>query len=278
MTNNLDKIKAMDLINQALTEPGQALAAYRAFHRFSLNNSMLAMYQLAARGIEISPIKTFKQWQEYGRSVKKGEKAIALLMPMLIDIKKEDEKTGETKIIGQRKIFISKNYWFALSQTKEYKADKKNTNKKLENDVLEWNVKTALKTLKIKQIKFNSVNGNAQGYANKNGIAINPLAAFPIKTAIHEIAHKILGHVEEIESNAIMDRSIMEAEAEMTNYLVMASLGLDGLEHARDYIQNWLSGQKFPETSAQKCITAANKILDAGKIEKKAEKKARKAA
>lgn len=267
---NLNEIEAKTLIQEALNEPGKRLAAYSAFHRFSLNNQMLAAYQLRAMGIEISPIKTFNQWKEYGRSVKKGSKAIGLLMPMFFPIKKVDEETEEVKVIGQRKVFVEKNYWFALSQTKEYKNDKSKTAKRLENDVPEWSSKKALKSLKLKQIEFNIVNGNAQGYTTELGIAINPLAQYPVKTMIHEIAHNILGHVKENR----LDKELVEAEAEIVTYLVISSLGLDGLEHSRAYIQGWLGSNKFPEASATKCITAAGKILDAGKVEKKARKAA----
>lgn len=271
MTNKIDTIKALQLINEALEQPGKRLEAYRAFHRFSLNNQMLAAYQLAGMGLNPTPIKTFNQWKEYGRSVKKGEKAIGLLMPMVINLKGVDEETGEEKVIGQRKIFVEKNYWFALSQTKEYKQDKKKTAKKLEEDAPEWDYKKVLKAFKIKQIDFAIVNGNAQGYTSEKGIAINPLAKFPVKTMIHEIAHNLLGHLDSVKYG---DNSLQEAEAEITTYLVISSLGLEGLEYSRHYIQSWLKGAKFPEASAQKCITTAGKILEAGKIEIKSNRRA----
>lgn len=271
MVNKLDTIKALQLIKEALEQPGKRLGAYRAFHRFSLNNQMLAAYQLATMGLAPTPIKTFNQWKEYGRSVKKGEKAIGLLMPMIINIKSIDEETGEEKITGTRKIFVEKNYWFALSQTKEYGQDKKKTLKKLEEDAPEWSYKKVLKAFKIKQIDFNIIEGNAQGYTSKKGIAINPLAKFPVKTMIHEIAHNLLGHLDSIK---YADNSLQEAEAEITTYLVISSLGLEGLEYSRHYVQTWLKGAKFPEASAQKCITTAGKILEAGKVEKKDNRRA----
>ncbi len=268
--SKLDGITANALIQEALKEPGKRQMAYSAFHNFSLRNQMLAAWQLAAKGLDITPIKTFKQWGDYGRTVKKGETALALLMPILVNVKETDEETGEEKIKGQRQIFVEKNFWFGLSQTKEFKTDEKKTIKRLENDAPEWSSKKALKELNLKQIKYNSVNGNAQGYTSKNGIAINPLAVAPVKTMIHEIAHNLLGHLENaIKASFEIDlKSIQEAEAETTAYLVLASLGLDGMEYCRDYIQNWLDGRKFPEESAKKCIEAANKILEAGKVEK----------
>lgn len=285
----LDKVTAMDLINEALNNPGKRLEAYNAFYTFSLRNQMLAEWQMVMRGIEISPIKTFKQWKEYGRSVKKGEQAIALLMPMFVnvpvnfdeqckkvrntirDIKKDlkmDTDEPEEVETEQRQIFVMRNYWFALSQTKAYKNTKDKTIKKLEKPSKTWTARRAMKNLKIKLIDFQYTNGNAQGYATKKGIAINPLAQFPTKTAIHEMAHTILGHLK-IPSYMFDVKSIREAEAEMTAYLVTSSLGLKGQEYQRQYIRSWLAGNKFPEASALRVINAANKILTAGQPSKK---------
>ena len=54
------------------------------------------------------------------------------------------------------------------------------------------------------------------------------------------------------------------AEAEAVALLCIESLGLTGSEYCRGYIQSWLKGNKIPEKSAQKIITAADKILKAG--------------
>ena len=42
------------------------------------------------------------------------------------------------------------------------------------------------------------------------------------------------------------------------------SLGLDGADYSRGYIQNWLAGNVIPEKSAQKIFHAADQILRAG--------------
>jgi hypothetical protein len=53
-------------------------------------------------------------------------------------------------------------------------------------------------------------------------------------------------------------------EAEATAFLCLESLGLEGSEYCRGYIQSWLQGNRIPEKSAQRIITAADKILKAG--------------
>ena len=55
-----------------------------------------------------------------------------------------------------------------------------------------------------------------------------------------------------------------EVEAESVALLCLESLGMDGAEYCRGYIQNWLQGSTIPERSAQRIFAAADKILKAG--------------
>src|SRR5438094_6243122 len=71
-----------DLLTRALTEPGMISQAYSAFHGYSIGNQILALIQCAERGIAPGPIATFKGWKDKGRSVRKGERAIVLCMPV----------------------------------------------------------------------------------------------------------------------------------------------------------------------------------------------------
>ena len=109
------------------------------------------------------------------------------------------------------------------------------------------------------------MNGNCQGYAKGRQIAINPLAQL-IKTTLHELAHIELGHTSEaaVNDSETLPRSLKEVEAESVALLCLESLGMDGAEFCRGYIQNWLSGATIPERSAQRIFSAADKILKAG--------------
>jgi antirestriction protein ArdC len=71
-----------DLLRDAVSAPGKLLEAYTAFHNFSVGNSLLALFQCYKRGITPGPLNTYKGWQQLGRQVRKGEKAIVLCMPL----------------------------------------------------------------------------------------------------------------------------------------------------------------------------------------------------
>ena len=74
--------KWSELLRQAVSQPGLMLKAYSAFHGYSPGNQLAALMQCNIRGIEPGPIDTYKGWQEKGRQVRKGEKAIWLCMPL----------------------------------------------------------------------------------------------------------------------------------------------------------------------------------------------------
>jgi len=244
------------LLHDAVNKPGVLSAAYSTFHNYSIGNQMLAWSQLKGRGLDLSPIATYKTWQSLGRQVKKGEKALSLVMPVTIN-KKDDagEKTGDCF-----QAFVLKNNWFALSQTEgeEFKHEKANS---------DWDKTRALETLGITEIRFDLADGNCQGYAKDKSIAVSPIAALPHKTRFHELAHVVLGHTGEsvMQDDERTPRDIREVEAESVAYICCSVLDLPGLVESRGYIQSWLAGNEVTDKSAQKIFGAAEKILKAGK-------------
>lgn len=245
------------LLNEAVAKPGILSQAYSQFYNYSIGNQLWAWSQCLSRDIMLGPIATFKKWQELGRQVQKGQKAISLVMPVTI-AKKDDqgEKTGEFF-----SLFTVRNSWFVLSQTE---------GEDFQHEVRTpaWDKTKALEVLGITEEAFALSNGNVQGYAQLDSIAINPVAQYPHKTRFHEIAHVVLGHTKEglVTDSELTPRDIREVEAESVAYILCNLLALPGLEESRGYIQNWLSDGEVSDKSAQRIFAAANKILEAGKI------------
>src|ERR1044072_4429619 len=87
----------------------------------------------------------------------------------------------------------------------------------------------------------------------------------PAKTTFHELAHIELGHTSEaVHDSETLPRSLKEVEAESVALLCLESLGMDGAEFCRGYIQNWLASETIRERSAQRIFSAAEKIMKAG--------------
>ncbi len=239
------------LFELALKGEGKLLSGYSNFHNYSFGNQMLAMMQMIERGLQISPIATYKKWAELGRQVQKGQKAIFLQMP----ITKKAEQAGEK----DKTFFVYKNNWFAMSQTEGEEVEFPKVG-------FDWD--KALRELNIVKVAFEHTNGNSQGYATKGKVAVNPLAELPAKTLIHEIAHNLL-HLEgdeEFVDDATTQHNIKEVEAEGTALCVSLALGLtENVPFCVGYIKNWLGkGNEVPVDSIKRIFKATDKILKAG--------------
>lgn len=246
-----------ELLKEAVNTPGLILQAYSAFHTYSTGNQLFALSQCHQRGLQPGPIATYPGWQKLGRQVRKGEKALTLLMPVTIKDKRP-ETVGTDDEGKTHTAFVYKPHWFLLSQT--------------EGEPIEppanpaWDRAQALATLDIAEVPFARLDGNCLGYAEAGRIAISPLNPLPHKTTFHELAHVLLGHVTQgqISESERPPKNLREAEAESVALLCCESLGLPGAEYCRGYIQNWLAGDIIPEKSAQKIFHAADQILRAG--------------
>lgn len=249
------------LLIDAVNTPGKVLKAYTLFHNYSLGNALLALTQCYMREIQPGPINTYQGWKELGRQVVKGQKAISLVMPITCKKKATDDAREESRENDGASFtrFALKPYWFVLAQTEGENVAK--------IEAPGWDEEKALATLGVIRVDYAGLNGNSQGYAAPGRhIAINPVAALPHKTMFHELGHVMLGHTEQggLTDDERTPRNLREAEAESVALLCCASLGLEGEEYARGYIQNWLQGSAIPEKSAQKIFAAAAAILKAG--------------
>lgn len=251
------KLDYQELLQKLLKTEGKLNQAYRAFHDYSLCNQIIARDQLESLGLDILPIATYKQWQAKGRQVSKGSKAIELFVPKMISrvVEKEDgTKEKKSFCVG----FVALKKWFTLGQTE-------GDNLPEEIKIPEYDLEKALIELDIKEVQYSSINGNAQGYAFDRSLAINPLANMKHKTRFHEMGHIILGHTTEWQmDNDQTEKNIKEVEAELVAFICCSSLGLDGAEYSKDYIDGWLMGEAIPDDSIKKAFKASEQILKAG--------------
>jgi hypothetical protein len=249
------------LLIEAVTKPGLIMKAYSAFNSYSVGNQILALVQCHLRGLQPGPINTFPKWKDLGRFVKRGERALTLCMP--ITCKRREENSDEEHTYTS---FVYKARWFVLSQTEGQELEP--------NTIPEWDAERALSALNIERVPFDHTDGNVQGFAKGRQLAINPLAQLFQKTFFHECAH-ILLHTSEgdFADGEATPRNLREVEAEAVALLCCESLGLEGAEFCRGYIQNWLrrgngfNAEAIPEKSAQKIFRAADQIIRAGRPE-----------
>jgi N-terminal domain of anti-restriction factor ArdC len=250
-----------ELLRDAVEKPGQLLEAYTAFHTYSFGNALLALEQCIRRNLQPGPLNTYRGWLERKRQVRKGEKGITLCMPM--PFKKaaqtdsvQDDETAEPQT---RYAFRFRAYWFVLAQTEGEDTPIPS--------IPGFDIDTALCALNITRTPFDELNGNIQGFAHGREIAVNPVAGLPHKTTLHELAHVVLGHTtsEKLVDSEQTARHIREVEAESVALICCETLGLEGADFCRAYIQHWLKTEKeIPNQSAARIFAAATSILKAG--------------
>src|SRR5208282_2689983 len=112
-----------------------------------------------------------------------------------------EESQGE-----MRQQFVFRNYWFVLVQTEGETT--------YEQPIPGFDLDAALHSLKIIRAPFDEINCNVQGFAHQREIAVSPIAALPLKTTLHELAHVILGHTasQKLIDSEQTDRNIREVE------------------------------------------------------------------
>jgi hypothetical protein len=203
------------------------------------------------------PVATYKRWHDMGRQVLRGSTAKQILRPIAF---KDLDKNGEPEM--KIKGFKMVRCLFGVSDT--------------EGDPLpdyeppEWSQERALGMLAIQQVPFEGLNGNVAGHSIGREVAVNPVARYPLKTLVHEIAHVALGHTDS--DNYIeyqTHRGVKEFQAEASAYLVLNELdelGKMDVSESRAYIQNWLKGELPSDFAIKSVFTTTDKILKAGRL------------
>lgn len=264
------------LLEEAVTNPGRMLAAYTAFWSYSVGNILAATAQAMERNLPLGPIAPFQVWKQRGRHVRKGEKAIWLCMPVTVRGRSTDSRVdgghqqgdghvhqhvvdhhvddGDDHVAG-RTVFVWKPHWFLLSQTEGAAYTPP--------PIPGWDKASALASLDIHEVPYDSLEGNVQGFADGRTFALNPLAELPHKTLFHECAHILLGHTTDTVHDGGTRRE-REAEAEAVALLCCASLGLPGEAECRGYLQHWWGVHELTEPMARRICTTADKLLKAG--------------
>jgi len=251
-----------ELLASAVSRPGLLLEAYRRFHGYSLGNQCAALVQCHLRALPPGPIATLQKWNALGRSVRKGEKALVLCMPVTVRVREDAASPGPSGPAQLKTVFVWKPRWFVLAQT-----DGPTEPPPL--PLPSWDEARALEALSVRRVPFAHPDGNVQGYANARTVAVSPLAQLPAKTLFHELGHVLLGHTTDPAADQPeLPKSLVEAEAEAAALLCLEALQLPGAEYARGYIQSWYgSGQPLPEGSAARIFKAADTILRSGRAE-----------
>ncbi len=232
--------RALELLREGVTKLmtsdawRRALALKAAFRHYSFHNGVLIALQCPGATL----VAGYRAWRRLGRHVRRGERGIAILAPVLR--KRLDELTGEEheQLVGFRTVFV-----FDVSQT--------------EGAPLPEPPRPTLLTDDTRAIR--ALTRRVEALARSRGIAVEraPLAhaygrylldarritlhpSLPplqeLKTLIHELAHA-LAHGDGRHTSHDVPR--LELEAESTAFIVCHALELDTSDYSFPYLAGW---------------------------------------
>jgi len=260
--------EAVSYLVEAL-EKGQSevlieyLNAMARFHNYSFGNIMLIARQRPT-ATRVAGIRT---WNSLGRFVKRGEKGILILAPMVgrraqrrAEIATEietsnaaEERKAEHELYGFRAVYV-----FDVDQT-EGKELPSLTD--VRGDV------TGFRERLIKYVGSQGINlsysekiAPAKGLSSGKRITMLPgmQPAEEFSTLVHELAHEMLHRSER---RTLTTKQVRETEAEAVAFVVCQSLGLETGSASADYIQLWNGDAKLLQESLEVVRRTAAVIL-----------------
>lgn len=203
---------------------------------------------ILAQNPEAKQVASFKQWKEnFGRHVKKGEKALRIFKPMT-KIKKDEnnqpilDKNGKPETVT----FFGLVPVFDVSQTEGKEMPKAAEVKEQLTDLDYANLYRALMAIAKENdvsVRFEEMENNKHGYYSvpENQIVLRSNEmnkAQIIKTFLHEMAHAELHHADNPQKDNLT-RSTAELQAESVAYVVSSYYGIDTSEYSFNYLSGW---------------------------------------
>jgi antirestriction protein ArdC len=274
--SGVDRVRAMqEEIEHAIEEMSdtegwmQFLDTMSRFHHYSFGNAMLILSQRR----DATAVAGFNDWKnKFGRTVKKGEKAIWILAPMVKNTKGTDEESGreieERRVIGFRAVPV-----FDVSQTEGDPLPESPAiaRQSLDGAAPDGMVPALTSFIEAQGFAISyEPTGDAGGYTSFGSrrvvISSDRSEREQARTLAHEAAHIVLDHGKRIaEYHVDGARPDMEIEAESVAYIVGRQLGLDEIGGASlNYVDSWAQGDKDRvKKTANAVVAGARKILDA---------------
>lgn len=206
------------------------------FHAYSFRNCML----IAIQNPDATFVAGFHRWRELGRFVRKGEKGIVILAPIVRRLKTADrdeasDDDAPRKVCGFRAVHVFDQAQTDGSALPEFSSIAGDPGEKLQRLV-------AVVAERGIELRYEASLGGADGVSEGGKIALregmSPAEEFGVLA--HELSHELLHRGERRKETT---RKVRELEAEAVAYVVSRAAGLDGIRHSADYIQLY-SGDK----------------------------------
>jgi antirestriction protein ArdC len=256
---------ALDILATQL-ESGQSaalrnyLAAMAQFHRYSINNVLLIQLQRP----DATRVAGFATWRQVGRFVRRGEKGIAILVPLTCR-RREIEDVGDAEMSDhdtvRTLVGFKTGYVFDVSQTD---GEPLAALAEVTGDPGELSAQLTAFAQRcgIEVVYDNRELGSADGASFGGRILLrdNLSPAVDFAVLVHEIAHELLHRGER---RATVSKTVRETEAEAVAFVVSHAIGLETNTAAADYIKLYSGNKDTLLASLDEIRHTAARILEA---------------
>jgi antirestriction protein ArdC len=230
----------------------QYLTVMAKFHHYSFGNIMLILAQRP----DASHVAGFNTWKDVNRWVKKGEKGIAIIAPMLL---KNRDADAQPKDDAKTIVRFKAVHVFDVSQT-EGEPLPETAATSGDPGAYTTRLKALIESRGIK-LTQDPVPAGALGVSKGGEIRIRPdlPPAQAFEVLVHELAHEMLHHGD---GSVRGGKSVVETEAEAVAFVVCHSVGLNTGSAASDYIQLHQGSKETLAQSLDRIQKTANLILE----------------
>jgi antirestriction protein ArdC len=229
------------------------LCAMARFHKYSFGNILL----IATQRPNATRVAGIHTWSSFGRHVKKGEKGIQILAPLIRNQRSnapEDiDERGKSIPYGFRAVHV-----FDVSQTEGEELPAPAT---VSGDVqgyrdrlVEFVVAHGI------QLEYDESIAPALGVSKGGHIVLLPgqNKAEEFATLAHEVAHELLEHANR---HAETTKTVRETEAEAVSFIVCSAIGLEIGSASADYILLYNGNVETMTTSLMTIQQTASTLL-----------------
>jgi len=255
---------AKQLTDRALTELQQAVEAGHSetlkrfldcmgrFYSYSWHNCMLIGMQMP----EASHVAGFRRWLELGRHVRKGEKGIGILAPLVYRKAQDADDQGndsEKTLRGFRVVHV-----FDISQTEGDDLPELASIHGEPGELLgrlEALIRKSGITLTEEALPLGTKGASLKGTIHI-AEGLSPAERFAVLA--HELAHEWM-HGDEYRQQS--GRVVRETEAEAVAYVVCRAFGLECSTRSSDYIQLHEGGTGTLADSLERIQRTATRII-----------------
>lgn len=254
---------------------GEYLRTMAKFHNYSFNNSLL----IWAQRPDASAVAGYRTWQtKFHRTVNPGAKGIMIYEPASFKRKLKEKvldqdgnpvKDQDGNFVTQEveRVFPTFKVGFVFAFEDTSGEPLPSIVSIVDKEVDNYNtIMDALHKISPATIRFDAVHGGANGYYDliRREIVVKDTLpeAQKIKTAIHEIGHRLLhDKIDGLDMEA--NKREMEVSVESIAYVVCSWLGIQTDDYSFGYVAGWSATQELSELQRKMEIirSTANKII-----------------